>query len=61
MNLRADVLSWRVLGSPLKFLFELGVLSWIKFEEKTPGIFLRNFVRNRQRIVLPTKRMDRAH
>src|SRR6266498_3204908 len=61
MNLRADILSRRVLGGCLKFLFELGVLSWIKFEEETPGIFQRNLVRNRQRIVLPAKRMHRAH
>ena len=35
VNLRANILSRRVLGRCLEFLFELNVPGWIKFEEET--------------------------
>src|SRR6266566_6036368 len=44
MNLRADILSRRILGGCLEFLFELSVSGRIKFEEETLGIFQRSLV-----------------
>src|SRR5204862_7616974 len=60
MNLRAQILSRRILGGCGKFRFEFGVLRWIKFEKQSPGILERNLVWRRERLIFFTQRMDGA-
>src|SRR6266550_8341217 len=60
MNLRAQILSRRILGGCGKFRFEFGVLRWIKFEKQSPGILECNLVWRMLRVIYFNQRMDGA-
>src|SRR6266567_1574922 len=60
VNPRADILPGWILSGRGKFFFEFGPAIWIKFEEQAFCIFRCPLIWTGERVIVPTKRMNRA-
>src|SRR5947207_3461705 len=60
VNLRADILSGRILAGRSEFLFEFQAAVWIEFEKQTSGIFQGQLIWTGERIIFAAKRVDGA-